>query len=158
MLRLASPCSCLGRLGRRLFFGFFCSTLPLFLLLLVFLAFGLWLQNIVHEVVDVHVRELLVDCLALLVLRFKLLSLPLVHSSLLLIGALPFLPKALMVVALTPLGHAATHTLSPLECSLMFLERMAVSILVLANRVRVAALGALLPLRLPHLLVLLLQL
>ena len=158
MLWLASPWSSLGRLGCRLFFGFFCCTLPLFLLLLVFLAFGLWLQNVIHEVVNVHIRELLVDCLALLVLRFKLLSLPLVHSSLLLIGALPFLPKALMVVALTPLGHAATHTLSPLECSLMFLERMAVSILVLANRVWVVVLGALLPLRLPHLLRFLLQL
>ena len=157
MLWLASPWSSFGRLGCRLFFGFFCSTLPLFLLLLVFLAFGLWLQNVIHEVVNVHIRELLVDCLALLVLRLKLLPLPLVHSSLLLISALPLLAEVLVEVARTNFCHASTHTFRSLECPLVLRKRLTTMILMLAYCIWIL-LSVLLPLGLPHLLILLLQL
>ena len=148
----------LGRLGHHFFFRFLRHTLPLLLLLLVFLAFGLRLQNIVHEVVNVHIRKLFIDSLTLLVLRLEFLPLPLVHSPLLLIGALPLLAEALVLMDEALLCHAATHTFSSLELPLMILELVTVTILVLASLGRLVALGAFLPLRLAHLLVLLLQL
>ena len=140
-----------------LFFRFLCHSLPLLLLLLVFLAFRLWLQNVVHQVIDVHVGKLLIDCLTLLVLGLKFLPLPLVHPSLLLISALPLLAEVLVVVTRTNFCHTSTHTFRSLECPLMLRKRLTTVILVLAYCIRIL-LSALLPLGLPHLLVLLLQL
>jgi len=144
----------LGRLGWVIFWLLY-GTLALLLLLLVFLALLRVLADVVHEFFDGLIIHLLVRAVELLALSLVLFVLaPFVAAPFRCVAPLALRDPTEVVHCAVP-RVAPTHALVALRLPLVILELGAVVVRVLAS-LCCAALGTLSPLRLAHLILLLL--